>query len=452
MAVIVPAQHRRLLRDMFAASIEATNGAALLRRGGNVEGSHWHYGDRRQHFEFSLPAGAADGKLVVVGAGKAAASLAAGLEASLGSRIDDGCIIVKYGHALPLSRIRVIESGHPEPDQAGARGTQEMLSMVRNLSSRDSAFVLLTGGASALMVAPAPGLTLDDKTEVNRLLIRSGASINDINVVRKHLSVVKGGGLLAAANGARLCTLAISDVIGDSLSTIGSGPTVADPSTFQDALDVLSAHGLLQQVPARVLTRLHSGARGLVAETLKPGSALAARNWPFIVANLAQALSAMSAHARALGFSVEVRNEPMSGDTHAAARSVAEWIRSSLRGKAAGAPPLVLIAGGETTLQVHGPGRGGRNQEFALIMASELQGLPGVTVLSAGTDGTDGPTDVAGAFTDGSTLERARASGLDYGSILALNDSYTLFDVLGDHFRSGPTGTNVMDVCVAIVG
>jgi hydroxypyruvate reductase len=302
------------------------------------------------------------------------------------------------------------------------------------------------------MVAPAPGLTLDDKTEVNQLLVRSGASIEDINVVRKHLSAVKGGGLLAAANGARLCTLLISDVIGDDLSTIGSGPTVPDPSTYQDALDVLSAHGLLQQVPGRALARLHSGARGFVPETLKTGAAQAAGNWPLIVANLAQALAAISEHARVLGLSIEMRDEPMRGDTHVAARSFAAWVHRSLQSKVAGAPALVLIAGGETTLQVHGSGRGGRNQEFALIVANELQGLPAVTVLAAGTDGTDGPTDVAGAFADGSTLERAGTRGLDFRKVLATNDSYTLFDALGDHFRSGPTGTNVMDVCVAIVG
>ena len=281
--VIVPEQHRRLLRDMFAAAVAFTNGAALLRRGGSLEGLNWHYRDKRQHFKLPLPAAESGGKLVVVGAGKAAASLAVGLEASLGSRIDAGCVIVKYGHGLPLSRIRVIEGGHPVPDQSGAQGTQDILAMVRSLSSRDSAFVLLTGGASALMTAPAPDLTLEDKSQVNRLLVHSGASINDINVVRKHLSAVKGGGLLAAANGARLCTLVISDVIGDDLSTIGSGPTVADPSTFQDALDVLSAHGLLHQVPGRALERLRRGSRGLVPETLKAGAAPTARNSSLIV-------------------------------------------------------------------------------------------------------------------------------------------------------------------------
>ena len=452
MSAIDLAQHRSLLGELFFAATAATNGSLLLGRGGSVEGSTWHYRTQSLDFQFPLPTTEHGGKLVVVGAGKAAASLAAGLELSLGSRIHAGCIITKYGHAMPLTRSRVIEAGHPVPDEAGALGTQAVLALVGNLSTHDCAFVVLTGGASALLTAPASGLTLEDKSVVNALLVRSGASINHINVVRKHLSAVKGGGLLRLSNGARLCTLVISDVIGDDLSTIGSGPTVADPSTFQDALEVLSTHGLMHVVPERALERLRSGALGLVPETLKPDDNRLTRNTSLIIANLGHALAAMSERASALGLATQMQADAIRGDTHVAARRFADWILRSLDRRVRGAPPLALIAGGETTLVVRGRGRGGRNQEFALVVARELRGVPNVTVLAAGTDGTDGPTDAAGAYADGSTCERAVARGIDPEKTLANNDSYALFAALGDHFHSGPTGTNVTDVCVAIVG
>lgn len=451
MAASEKRMHRALLRELFDAAITATNGTSLLSRGASVENSIWRYRDGALDFQFPLPAAAAGGKLVVLGAGKAAAAMAAGLEVALGSRIDAGCIVVKYGHALPLSHIRVIEAGHPVPDAAGAAATQEILNLAASLSSRDAAFVVISGGASALLTAPASGLTLQDKSQVNQLLVQSGASISEINTVRKHLSAVKGGRLLQRANGARLCTLVISDVMGDDLSTIGSGPTVIDPTTFQEALAVLSAYRLEQEVPERALARLRAGARGGVPETLKPTDNVAATNAPLVIANLDRALAGMAARARTLEITAHVQQEPMRGDTHAAARDFADRIRSYARTRANGAPPLALLAGGETTLCVRGSGRGGRSQEFALVVATALAGVARFCVLAAGTDGTDGPTDVAGAFADGTTLERAVAAGLDPQAVLLDNNSYRLFDATNDHFRTGPTGTNVTDVCIAIV-
>jgi hydroxypyruvate reductase len=442
--------HRDLLRKLFYAGIEAADGERLLRQRGLLNQGGWEYEANGTKRLFPI-AKNCNSKLVVVGAGKAAASLAAGLESSLGDHVHDGCIVVKYGHTKNLERIRIVEGGHPIPDEAGARGTNLILNMLGQLSSNDRAFVLLTGGASSLLSAPAPGITLAEKSDVHRRLVLSGATINEINTVRKHISSVKGGGLLRRCNGARVCTLVISDVIGNDLATIGSGPTVPDPSTFQDALEVLRSHALADLVPRSVVARLADGARGQLPETLKRLPSTYLNSAPIIVADIDSALDGVTRCARANGAVVNLQEKPMDGDTHAAARAFARWILGATRGRRAGGTPLVFAAGGETTLTVRGRGRGGRNQEFALMVAFELSGYPNVSVLVAGTDGTDGPTDVAGAFVDGTTLERATKHGQNPREILEKNDSYRLFDSTGDHFRTGPTGTNVMDMCIGVV-
>ena len=387
----------------------------------------------------------------MIGAGKAAASLALGLELTLGTRIDRGGVCVKYAHGEHLRNIQTFEAGHPVPDMAGLRGTREILGLLHGLSERDAVFVLLTGGASALLVAPVDGVSMEEKADVTRRLILSDAPIHEINVVRKHLSAVKGGRLRAMFGRARCCTLIISDVLGDDFSSIGSGPTVPDPSTYADALAVLSRYGIRKQIPRRAMLHLERGAAGLEAETPKSQHA-ADSTGPLILASIEDAISAATQRAAMEGISVSTPTIRLSGNTHLAARSFAQKVRelATTRGEAA-TRPRVLIAGGETTLVVDGSGRGGRNQEFALVAATELAGLDGVALLAAGTDGTDGPTTAAGAFIDGRTIERARQQGFDAAAMLHNNDSHTLFQRLGDCFMTGATGTNVMDLVIAII-
>lgn len=387
------------------------------------------------------------GRILVLGAGKPVCSLGKALEEQLGEWEISGRLLTKYGHGLPLDRLAVEEGGHPVPDANGLEATRRLLDDVRALRPEDRVFFLLTGGASALLVAPAQGLSLEDKVATTELLLRSGANIRELNAVRKHLSAVKGGRLLERMKPAEVLTLIVSDVIGDDLSTIGSGPTVADPTTFQDCLDILERYGLGQRVPADVRGHLELGAAGSIAETLKPGAPQLERVRHVILASNRHSLGAASEEAGALGFETRIFGWDLDGPVHETAKAFAKNL-SELRGRP---QPQAILAGGELTLEVRGSGSGGRCQEFALVVARELQGLDRVLVLSAGTDGTDGPTDAAGAFADGATWGRASKLGLDPGAALARNDSYALFDRLGDLLRTGPTGTNVNDLLIGLI-
>jgi hydroxypyruvate reductase len=430
-----------LLIALFDAAVRAARGENVLVASSTLAGDTWKY---------SGPGGALDvhlrGRVIVTGAGKAAASLARGLEAVLGDRIDSGVVLVKHGHAQPLRRIRVLEGGHPVPDAAGLAGTQQLMQTVEAASQDDTMFFVLSGGASALLIEPAAGLSFADLQAANRLLVNGGAQIDEINAVRKHLSAVTGGRLRQRAKCATLCTLAISDVIGDSPSAIGSGPTVADPSTFADCVAIVDRYGLRDALPPAVVAHLEGGS----AETPKESSELF-RTSPYrIVASNRISIDAAKRAAREAGCRVEILTTEMHGHTHDAARRFAASLRQAANQRADSAP-LVLLAGGETTLAVAGEGRGGRNQEFALVAALDLQGLDNVAVLSAGSDGTDGPTDAAGAFVDGTTIARARALGFDPQDCLRRHDSYPLLAALGDLHRTGPTGTNVMDVAIGLL-
>jgi glycerate 2-kinase len=322
--------------------------------------------------------------------------------------------------------------------------------MLRDVAAgrpEDRIFFALTGGASALLVAPAEGLTLADKIRTTDLLLRSGATIREMNAVRKHLSAVKGGRLLQQMAPTFVLVFVVSDVIGDDLSPIGSGPLTADPTSFDDCLEIVHRYGLEAKLPASVLARLQSGSRGLVPETPKPGDPLFRSAHHVVLANNEASLRASLEAASAMGYDASLFGKDLEGDVHEVAIAFAERLKAL---RAAGGPPRALLAGGELTLEVRGQGRGGRNQEFALVAARELAGVPGVVLLSAGTDGTDGPTDAAGAYADGDTWENARAGGLDPEQILTENDSYRLFDRLGDLLRTGPTGTNVNDLVVGL--
>jgi len=381
--------------------------------------------------------------IYVIGAGKASAEMARPVARLLGKRIAGGLINVKYGHTARLRRIELNECGHPIPDRAGELGAQRIADLTRQAGPDDLVVCLISGGASALLPLPAPPVTLEEKQETTRLLLHCGANIHELNCVRKHISAVKGGQLGQLAYPATVLALILSDVIGDDLDVIGSGPTVPDRSTFAEARAILAKYGIGGKVPAAVRERLS----GNVSETPKPGHKIFENVQNVIVGSNRLAVDAAAQQARALGYHTLVLSTFIEGETRDVARvhaAIAKEIRAT------GQPvktPACVISGGETTVTIRGTGLGGRNQEFALAAALDIAGMKDVVILSAGTDGTDGPTDAAGAIADGTTIAR----GLDAAAFLANNDSYHFFENLGDLIKTGPTGTNVADVRIILV-
>lgn len=390
-------------------------------------------------------------RLVVIGAGKASPAMAAAAEEILGDRIAAGAINTKYGHALPLRRIAITECGHPLPDQAGVGGAARMLELLQGLDDRALVLCLFSGGGSALLPAPATGISLAEKQQTTQALLACGAAIEEINAIRKHLSRVKGGLLARLAQPARVVSLLISDVIGDRLDVIASGPTHPDPTTFDDCLGLIERYQLGPRLPAAVCRHLQDGARGLVAETPKPDDPCFARTATRIIGNNSLAIEAAEAAARSLGYQPLVLSSRIGGETREVAAVHAAIAQEVCEAGRPVAPPACLISGGETTVTLSGQGRGGRNQEFALAAAVHLEGWERITCLSGGTDGTDGPTDAAGAIADGQTLQRARAQGLAAAAHLQDHDSYPFFQALGDLVITGPTGTNVMDLRLFLI-
>jgi hydroxypyruvate reductase len=382
-------------------------------------------------------------RIVVLGCGKASAWMAEALEAMLGDRISDGLVVVKDDHRRPLARIRLAEAGHPVPDARGQAASAALVDLARGAGAEDLVVFLVSGGGSALTPAPAPPVTLDDKREVTRLLLGAGATIGELNAVRKHLSLVKGGQLARAAAPATVLTLILSDVIGDPLDVIASGPTAPDPTTFADAIAVLERRGVASRVAGSVRERLHAGARGDVEETPKPGDPLFDRVVNLVIGNNALVTDAAVATASASGYRAHLLTRSLEGE----AREVA---RDLVRRAGDVATPACLVAGGETTVTVRGAGRGGRCQELALAAAIEIAGRDDIVVLAAGTDGTDGPTDAAGALVDGRTMARAARAGLDARAALEDNDAYPVLTATGDSIVSGPTGTNLLDVYLVL--
>jgi len=391
-------------------------------------------------------------RIVVVGAGKASGTMAAALEQVLANRVGppvSGLVVIKYGHRVATHWVRLVEGGHPVPDHAGLHATQQIRALISSLTARDLLIVLLSGGASSLLVAPAPGLSLADKQRTTQLLLRSGASIRELNTVRKHLSAVKGGQLLTATR-ARVVTLILSDVIGDDLGTIGSGPTAPDPTRYEDARRVLEQYALWHRVPTRVRARIAAGQRNRFHETPKPGRAVFRRVQNVVVGNNRAALEAVARSARRLGLRPIVLSSTLTGEAREAAKLFGAIGREIA---ATGRPvrrPACVIAGGELTVTVHGSGSGGRAQEFALAAAAEVKGLPDMWVIGFGTDGTDGPTPAAGAVVDGQTALLARRTGIDVEDALHRNDVYHALKRLRALIVSGPTGTNVNDLYLLI--
>ncbi|HTT62519.1 MAG TPA: glycerate kinase [Bryobacteraceae bacterium] len=386
--------------------------------------------------------------IYVVGAGKAGAAMAGAAERVLGRRITRGLLNVKYGHTGPLRRVELNECGHPVPDARGVEGARRIAEIAAGAGPDDLVLCLISGGASALLPLPADPVTLDEKQEVTRLLLACGASIHEINAVRKHISQIKGGQLARLAFPARVLSLLLSDVIGDDLDVIGSGPTAPDASTFGVAKAILEKYGISRRVPASVRARIERGVRGQVPETPKQGDAIFARVRNLVIGSNRMAVDAAAAHARRLGFRTSVLSTFVEGETREIARMHAAIAKEIVSAGRPLKPPACVITGGETTVTLRGDGLGGRNQEFVLAAVIDIAGLKNVVVLSAGTDGSDGPTDAAGAIADGRTLAR----GPHAAEFLARNDSYHYFEALDDLVVTGPTHTNVMDVRLILVG
>jgi hydroxypyruvate reductase len=378
--------------------------------------------------------------------------MAAAVEEVLGDRITRGVVVTKYGHVQPTNTIRVHEAGHPVPDDAGIAGAEAVLEAVQGLGPDDLVLVLISGGGSALTPSPVPGITLAEKQALTKALLACGADIREMNTLRKHISRIKGGQLARAASPARVFTLILSDIVGDPLDAIASGPTVPDPRTYADALGILDKYRIRQEIPASIRTHLEAGAAGTIPETPKPDDPLFARVRSVMVASNIQALAAARGDAERRGFHAMILSSFVEGETREIARMHAAL---ALEVRASGnplRPPVCLITGGETTVTLKGKGKGGRNQEFALAAALDIAGMADVVVLSAGTDGTDGPTDAAGALVDGETVARAGSLGLSTRAALDGNDAYPFFERLGDLVITGPTRTNVMDVRLVMVG
>ncbi len=426
------------LTAIFAAAIQAVDPfEAVLRHTDNI----------RSRF-------AAEGcnRLLILGFGKAAVPMAAAVEVTLAELAPEGIVVTKEGFHQPgkLRWIQVREASHPIPDARGVTATEEITRLAVAADERALAVVLISGGGSALLVAPAEGLTLMDKQETTSLLLHAGADIGELNAVRKHLSQVKGGQLAQLLYPAPSLSLILSDVLGDRLDVIASGPTTPDRSTFADAIAIIEQYQLIKRVPYRVLSHLRKGA---VLEVPEPPKALCrefASREAVIIANLDRALDAARREAERRGFAAVLQPNPVTGEAREAGKNLA---RRALDLKAAkqNGQPLCLVSGGETTVTVRGEGRGGRNMELALAFAQEIEGVTGVTLLSAGTDGNDGPTNSAGAVVDGTTTVRGRRAGCCPERALADNDSWNFFHQAGGLFITGPTGTNVMDLQLIIV-
>lgn len=417
------ADPRDLLAAMFAAAVAAADPAQLVPR---------HLPPRPK------------GRTVVIGAGKASAAMAKAFEDAWDGPIE-GLVVTRYGHGVPCRRIEIVEAAHPVPDLAGRQAAARILDKVSGLTADDLVVALISGGGSALLAAPAPGLSLEDKQDINRRLLKSGADIGEMNTVRKHLSAVKGGRLAAAAAPARIHTMLISDVPGDDPGVIASGPTVPDATTFADARAILARYGI--DGPKAVVDHLARAE----SETPKPGDPIFDGHSVAMMATPQRSLEAAAAVARAAGVTPVILSDCIEGEAREVARVMAGIARQARAYGQPAAAPCAIISGGETTVTVRGKGRGGRNVEYLLGLAVALRGLPGVHAVAGDTDGVDGAEEVAGAFLAPDTIERARALGIDAAASLADNDGHGFFEALGDRLVTGPTLTNVNDFRAVLV-
>jgi hydroxypyruvate reductase len=431
-------------RAIFEAGLKAVDPVTAVKNHLKREGETLELGDRKydlRNYE----------KIFVIGMGKAAASMAKAIEDLLGDRLTRGIVNVKYGHTVVLDIVKTNEAAHPVPDEAGLIATKEIMDLLKGTGENDLVICLISGGGSALLPLPAGNLTLEDKQIMTKLLLECGATIHEINSIRKQISSVKGGRLAELIYPSTLISLILSDVIGDDLDVIASGPTVPDTHTFHDCREIIERYKLGERAPKRVIDYIEMGCKGEIEDTPKAENPIFKRTQNAIVGSNIVAVIAAKEKAEELGYNSLVLSTFIHGETEEVAKvhtAIAKEIRSS------GNPvkkPACIISGGETTVTIEGKGDGGRNQEFVLAAALDIDGLNDVVILSGGTDGNDGPTDAAGAFADGTTIGRASKLGLNAYEYLRDNNSYNFFKPLGDLLITGPTNTNVMDLRVLLI-
>ena len=435
---------KRRLEEIFMAGLKAVEPQEAIRR--NVQLT----GDQLKAGGHSYPL-ASFKRIIVTGFGKGTAPMAKALEEILGDRLTEGWITVKYEHGIPLKKVRVMEAGHPIPDKSGLQATRFILDRLQECTAEDLVLCAFSGGGSALSPAPRSPLELTEKQQTTRLLLDCGATIFELNAIRKHLSVCKGGQLAKIAYPATLVSLFLSDVVGDTLDAIASGPTVPDSSTFADCLQIVERYALSEKLPPPVLKLLSDGAQGLIEETPKAGDPVFQRVQNLIVGNNRSALLAAAQKAEQLGYNTLILSSFIQGEAREIAHFFAAVGKEIVTSGHPVSPPACILAGGETTVTMRGGGKGGRNQELAIAAALIIEGWPQIAILSAGTDGSDGPTDAAGAFADGDTCQRALQKGINPQEYLLNNDSYNFFKELEDLLITGPTRTNVMDVICLLV-
>jgi glycerate 2-kinase len=438
-------KQRKALEEVLRAGLNAVDPEQAVRRFVRREQDTLFVGDRSYSLDRYK-------RIILVGAGKGTAPMAKALEDILGDVLTSGWIIVKYGYGMSFQRTHVVEAGHPIPDEPGLKATEGLLSQLRECTEEDLVICAFSGGGSALLPAPIHPFTLEQKQECTRLLLECGATIDEINAIRKHLSRSKGGQLVKEAYPATIISLLLSDVVGDRLDVIASGPTVPDESTYRDCVEIVERYDLVERLPKGVVEHFKAGVAGGVPETPKEGDPVFSKVQNLIVGNNRECLLAAREQATSLGYNTLVLSSQIEGEAREVAQVLAAVAKEIRHAGIPIAHPACILAGGETTVTIHGKGKGGRNQELALACAIAIDGWEGISMFSAGTDGTDGPTDAAGAIVDGTTCRRARELGLDPHAFLIANDSYSFFESLGDLLKTGPTRTNVMDIICMLVG
>jgi glycerate 2-kinase len=434
--------YRHQITDIFLAGVESVKPDNLINRYVSITNNILHI----EEISFNL---SVLKNIYIVGAGKASAEMAQAMENILGARITEGHVVTKYEHSVPLKFIKITEAGHPVPDENGLKGTGKILSIVNNAQKDDLIICLISGGGSALLADVPEGCTLEDLKALSNILLKTGADITEMNCIRKHLSKVKGGLLAKAASPARVVSLILSDVIGDPLDVIASGPTAPDPTTFADAISILRKYNIENEIPRQILNVLYEGFENKRQETLKESDEMLLQTSNLIVGTNLLSLKTAKEKAESFGYDSLVITSSLGGDVNDVGFFIMDHIKKTIDEKPG--KKICLLFAGEPTVKIKGTGTGGRNQHLALIMAGFLKDLPGVTFLSGGTDGTDGPTDATGAVTDSLTAKNSINLNLDMEKYLSDFDSYNFFRQAGGLIITGPTQTNVMDLMIALI-
>ncbi len=446
-----------ILEKIFRAGLNRVDPLSMMKNQIRLEGSILRISTETEFHSVDLHGLS---RVLVTGMGKASARMALGLEHILGNRITDGLISVKYGHTEPLERIRLIEAGHPVPDQNSVLAAHQITDFLRGAGTGDLIINLVSGGGSAVLCSPytsttGRNITLEEKQSVSKVLLSCGADIHEINCIRKHLSLVKGGRLAELMYPARSLNLILSDVVGDSLDAIASGATVPDSTTFGDAIEIIRRYGIEQKIPVNVMQHISDGASGKIPDTPKPDSEIFSSTTNILIGTNRHALIAAASEAEKLGFKTEILTSTLTGEAREVSHFFFAIARDAVKWRDTEKVPLCFIAGGETTVTLTGEGRGGRNQEMTLSFLCDLAKLTAggdrIFFLSAGTDGNDGPTDAAGAFASLPIHNKAKEMGLNAVDFISASDSYTFFEKTEGLLKTGPTGTNVCDIQVLII-